>query len=290
MPLNLFARHAAKPFERLSYGPDKYQFGDLRLPTGSSASAAPPSSATVSTPGGAAMAGLYPVVIVIHGGYWRAAYGLGYFDEPCASLTAQGLATWNIEYRRLGNRGGGWPNTLLDVALAADHLRTLAATYPLDLARVVALGHSAGGHLACWLAARPRIPADAPLHTPDPLPPRATVALAGVVDLRRAWELRLSGAVTQTLLGGTPAAFPARFAAASPYELLPLGVPQVLFHGTADTTVPFEISERYVARARERGDDARLVTLPGAGHFEPVEARTPEWASVQRTVIELARG
>ena len=283
MPLNLFARHAAKPFERLFYGPDKYQFGDLRLPAPGAASAAAPTH-------GVAAAGPYPVVIVIHGGYWRAAYGLGYFDEPCAALTALGVATWNIEYRRLGNRGGGWPNTLLDVALAADHLRTLAATYPLDLTRVVALGHSAGGHLACWLAARPRISANAPLHTPDPLPLRAAVALAGVVDLRRAWELRLSGAVTQTLLGGAPDAYPARYDAASPYELLPLGVPQVLFHGTADASVPFEISERYVARACERGDDVRLVTLLGAGHFEPVEARTPEWASVQRTVVELARG
>ncbi len=275
----LFHRNA-HPHEGLAYGLDKYQFGDLRLPSTTPANDAAATSHPASGP--------YPVAIIIHGGYWRAAYGLDYFDEPCAALAAAGVATWNIEYRRLGNPGGGWPNTLLDVALAADHLRALAQTYPLDLTRVVTLGHSAGGHLACWLAARPRIPADSPLHMPDPLPIHAVVSLAGVVDLRRAWELRLSANATQTLLGGAPDAVPDRYAAASPYDLLPLDVRQVHIHGTADENVPIEISERYVARARELGDDATLVTLPGVGHFEPVDAETPEWALVQRTVVGLA--
>lgn len=275
----LFNRRT-RPYVRLPYGPDKFQFGDLYLPNRATSNGADAEAAD----------GPYPVVIVIHGGYWRAAYGLDYFDAPCVALAAAGVAAWNVEYRRLGNRGGGWPNTLLDVALAADHLRALAQTYPLDLSRVVTLGHSAGGHLACWLAARPRIPVGSPLHTADPLPIHAAVALAGVVDLRRAWELRLSSNVTQKLLSGTPTTVPDRYAAASPYELLPLGVRQVHIHGTADANVPVEISERYVARARELGDDATLVTLPGAGHFEPVEAQTPEWALAQRTVVGLARG
>ena len=273
----LFNQH---PYERLAYGHNTYQFGDLYLPTG----ATPHEANAVVAPGP------YPVVIVIHGGYWRAAYELDYFEQPCVALAAQGVAAWNIEYRRLGNDGGGWPNTLLDVALAADHLRKVAQAYPLDLTRVVALGHSAGGHLACWLAARPRIHTESPLHTDDPLPIHAAVALAGVVDLRRAWELRLSSNVTQRLLSDMPDIVPDRYAAASPYELLPLGVRQILFHGTADDSVPFEISERYVARARELGDDATLITLPGVGHFEPVEAQTPEWAMVQRTVVGLTRG
>jgi len=273
----LLHRRAPAP-ERLAYGADTYQFGDLYLPGNPTSDATNAEAAT----------GPYPVAIVIHGGYWRAAYGLDYFDAPCAALAAAGVAVWNVEYRRLGNRGGGWPNTLLDVALAADHLRALAQTYPLDLTRVVALGHSAGGHLACWLAARPRIPADAPLHMDDPLPIHGVVSLAGVVDLRRAWELRLSSNVTEQLLGGAPDAVPDRYAAASPYELLPLGVRQVHIHGTADENVPLEISERYVARARELGDDATLITLPGVGHFEPVEATTQEWALVQRTVVGVA--
>src|SRR5579864_1380245 len=155
---------------RLSYGPDPLHYGDLRLPD---------------------RAGPHPVIMMIHGGFWRDRFDLEYAGHPCAALTAAGAATWNVEYRRIGNPGGGWPGTLLDVALAADHLRELAADYGLDLDRVVTMGHSAGGHLALWLAARGRIPAGETLYTPDPLPLRAAVALAGVADLRRAWELGL---------------------------------------------------------------------------------------------------
>src|SRR5579872_5792979 len=120
---------------RLRYGPDPLHFGDLRLPGGT---------------------GPHPVVVMVHGGFWRARFNLEYAGHLCAALAALGIATWNVEYRRLGDTGGGWPGTLLDVAAAADHLRTLAAPYHLDLSRVVAMGHSAGGHLALWLAARRR--------------------------------------------------------------------------------------------------------------------------------------
>jgi acetyl esterase/lipase len=247
------------------------QFGDLRLPSG---------------------AGPYPVVIYIHGGFWRARYDLTHAGHPCAALTAAGIATWNIEYRRIGNEGGslkpaggslnpagGWPETFLDVAAAADHVRALAPRYDLDPGRVVAVGHSAGGHLALWLAARHCVPPDSPLHDPDPLPLRAAIGIGAVTDLRLAWERRLSGGVVRELMGGTPDEVPDRYAAASPPELLPLGVPQTLIHGTADGSVPYDMTVLYADRARAAGDSVRLITLSGVDHFAPVDPRSPQWPS-----------
>lgn len=251
---------------RISYGPDEQRFGDLRLPSGG---------------------GAHPVIIALHGGYWRARYGLDYMGHMCAALTAAGAATWNVEYRRLGNPGGGWPGTLLDVAQAADFLRTLTSQYVLDLSRVVAIGHSAGGQLACWLAGRHRIPADSAVATGDPLPLRGAVSLAGVLDLRRGFDLRLSDDVIRMLLGGSPAERPARYAATSPIELLPLGVPQVLIHGSDDAHVPYEMSRRYYDAARAAGDAAELVTLPGTGHFEVVDTRSREWPTVAKAIRGL---
>ncbi|MGH2504754.1 MAG: alpha/beta hydrolase family protein [Ktedonobacterales bacterium] len=265
------AHEAPPPTARIAYGPEPQQFCDLRLPT--SASARP-----------------WPIVIVIHGGYYRARYDLAYCGAVCGALAQTGLATWSIEYRRLGNPGGGWPGLFDDVASAADALRGLAGQYPLDLSRTLTLGHSAGGQLALWLAARLRLASDAPLWRADPLPIHGVVSLAGVADLRRAWELRLSDNVTESLLNATPDQAPDRYAAASPYELLPLGVPQILLHGAADDNVPFELSQRYAERARARGDDARLVSLAGAGHFEPVDPATPEWAVVERELLGLLGG
>lgn len=254
---------------RIAYGPDSHQFGDLRLPGGR---------------------GPHPVVIVIHGGFWRARYDLEHIGHVCAALTAEGFATWSLEYRRIGNTGGGWPGTLQDVSHGANHLSSLASAYRLDLDRVVTLGHSAGGHLALWLAGRRRVSVGNPLYEHDPLPLRGVVSLAGVADLRHAWELRLSNGVVEDLLGGPPEQFRERYASASPAELLPLGVRQVLVHGTDDANVPFSLSQRYHAAAVAAGDDAALVTLPGAGHFEVIDPRSSEWPRVVEAVRSLAVG
>ena len=248
---------------RVAYGAASQLFGELRVPKTD-----PP----------------YPLAIVVHGGYWRARYDLAHIGHLCAALTAAGIATWNVEYRRLGQPGGGWPGTFQDVAAAADHVRALANEYPLDLARVVAVGHSAGGQLALWLAGRWRVPNDSPLHVPDPQPLRGVVALAGVCDLRRAWELRLSGGVVREFLGGTPEEVPERYDSASPAALLPLGVRQALVHGTADTSVPYIISDDYQRAAAAAGDAARLVTLAGAGHFELIDPRSREWPEVLNAI------
>src|SRR5215471_16508201 len=195
----------AKPPEadrRITYGPDPNQFIDVRLPGGE---------------------GPHPVVFFIHGGYWRAKYDLVHAGHLCAALARAGIITWSIEYRRIGNPGGGWPGTFEDAARATDYLRTLAKSYPLDLNRVIAVGHSAGGHMALWLAERKNLPKDSPVYSPDPLPLRGVVSLAGVTDLRRAGTA--CDASVPQLMGGSAADKTSIFNQASPIELLPLGIP-----------------------------------------------------------------
>lgn len=249
---------------RLPYGPDPLQFGDLRLPQGP---------------------GPRPVVIVIHGGFWRERWDLTHAGHLCAALAAEGYATWSIEYRRVGN-GGGWPHTFTDVGMGVDHVRVLAPEYRLDLERAITLGHSAGGQLALWAAGRQRVPDGSAITERDghevdgSLSLAGAVSLAGVVDLVRSYELHLGGGITAELLGGTPEQVPDRYAAASPAALLPLGVRQVLVHGTEDENVPFTLSETYVLRAAEAGDDVTLIGLPGTGHFEVIDPSSAVWKYV----------
>jgi acetyl esterase/lipase len=211
----------------------------------------------------------------IHGGFWRKEYDLAHAGHLCAALTAKGVATWNLEYRRIGNPGGGWPGTLDDVRTGAAHLEKIAAERCLDLKRVVAMGHSAGGHLVLWLAKQNAIAL------------RGLVALAPVADLRRAWELKLSNTVVADLLGGSPQDLPDRYRSASPIELVPLGVAQRVLHGDNDDVVPLEISRRYVAAAKKSGDDSKLIEVAGAGHFELIDPRSSAWPVVKEAVLEL---
>jgi acetyl esterase/lipase len=235
---------------RIAYDRRPSQFGDLRMPSGK---------------------GPFPAVIFIHGGFWRAAYDLTHAGHICAALTKAGFATWNLEYRRLGEADGGWPGTMDDVLRGAQYLSKLTQKYQLDLGRVVAAGHSAGGQLALWLAAQTAAP-----------PLRGVTSLAGVCDLRRAWELKLSDTVVEQLLGGTPRQVPRRYDSASPIALLPIKTPQRLLHGTTDGIVPFEMSERF-ARASK---NAKLIKFEGTGHFELIDPRAKEWPVVQKSVTE----
>ena len=268
---------------RLAYGPEYLQFGELYLP---------------------GEPGPHPTIILIHGGYWRARYGLDLMTGLAEDLAARGYAAWNIEYRRVGDPGGGWPGTLLDVALAADYLRILATTYALDLQRVVSIGHSAGGHLALWLAARPRIAHNSPLagshitppgsdnnETAAPLALAGAISLAGVVDLEMAWRLNLSNGAVVDLLGGGFTDVPERYAAASPAAMLPLGVPQVLIHGTNDASVPLQVSQAYVAAARAINDPVTYIELKGVDHFDVIDPHTTAWAfTVEALQNLLERG
>jgi acetyl esterase/lipase len=252
----------------LEYGSDPLQFGELRLPAGP---------------------GPHPVAVLIHGGCWLAEYDLGYMSALAAALAEAGVATWSIEYRRVGDPGGGWPGTFTDVAAAADHLRGVAAGHHLDLGRVVAVGHSAGGHLALWLAARHGLAADDPLRGPSPLPLAGVVALAGIPDLAAFAAPEGCGAAVAPLLGGEPAGVQERLHRASPIERLPLGLPQVLIVGALDTVVPPEQAERYAAAAAAAGERVRVLPITAAGHFELVVPGSVAWPSVRDAVLELAR-
>jgi acetyl esterase/lipase len=253
--------------QRISYGADPLQFGELRLPPG---------------------AGPHPVAVVIHGGCWRSAFDLEHVASASAALAAAGVATWTLEYRRLGDPGGGWPGTFRDVALGTDHLRTLAERHSLDLGRVVLVGHSAGGHLALWLAARRGVPQGSAISSPDPLPVRGVVSLAGITDLR-AYGAGAGGchSAVAPLLGGTPAEVPSRYSEASPIEMLPLGVPTRLVHGALDPIVPLEQSLDFEERARASGDDSEAWIVRDAGHFELIAPGSAAWPHVERAVRSL---
>lgn len=227
-----------------------------------------------------------PVVVLLHGGFWRMPHGRDQLAGIAVDLAARGFAVWNVGYRRLGQPGGGWPGTLEDVATALDHLADLAAAgEPLELGRVVVCGHSAGGQLALWAAARRR-PDGA--FGPQRVTPCAAAGLAPLVDLRAAAAAGAGGGAVRELLGGAPERVPERYAAASPRELLPLGVPQLVLHGRRDDAVPFALSRDFVAAARERGDDVRLVELAEAGHMDFVDPASAAHAELLSWLEQVA--
>ena len=234
-----------------AYGSSPSEVGELFVPSG---------------------AGPHPVAVVVHGGYWRAQYDRSLMEGLCLDLAAHGLAAWNLEYRRVGG-GGGWPETFLDVAAGVDGLDDVAA--PLDLSRVVAVGHSAGGHLALWAAARGTLPAEAPGAAPR-VRIRAAVSQAGVLDLTLAAGLMPSSTPTRALLGDPTQHFE-RYVLASPRERLPLGIPQLVLHGDRDDTVSMRIATSYATAARSAGDECELRVLSRTGHFEHIDAGSDAW-------------
>ena len=254
----------------LAYGTDPSQVADLHLPTATSAD------------------GLtWPVVVVIHGGYWGSGYGRSLGTGLAADLAEHGVAAWNIEYRRLGN-GGGWPSTLLDVARAVDALGDIANPATggrLDLDRVVTVGHSAGGQLAVWLAGRHKLATGAPGADPQ-VRICGVVSQAGVLDLVRGATAGLGGGAVVRFLGGTPAEVPERYAVASPYELVPIGVPSTLVHGIKDKVVPIDQSDRYAAAAIAAGDVVDEQRLKGVDHFAPIDPRMRAWVACRTAALE----
>ena len=272
-PLDLANAQVPPGARRIAYGTDPLQFGELRVPS---------------------TKGPHPVAIVVHGGCWVAK--LGNMDERAvaldnmrpvaAALTEAGIATWNIEYRRLGNAGGGWPGTFQDVAHAADFLRTLAKGNDLDLTRVVAIGHSAGGHLVMWLAARPKLPKTSELYMSNPLPLHGVVDLDGPTDLKATISVQqpiCGSPVITNLLGGSPDEQPERYRAASPIELLPLGVRQEFLAGRmfAAQVTPYETA------AKQAGDVLQTTVLANAGHFLFIDPQSEIWPQVIAAVRRL---
>lgn len=254
---------------RIAYGTDSLQFGDLRLPNGS-----PP----------------HPLVIVIHGGCWVSHFAsLQNTAALSDALRDAGVATWNVEYRRLDHPGGGWPGTMADVAAATDYVRTLAKRFPLDTTRVIGIGHSAGGHLALWLGARGRLTSGSPLYVAQPLRLNGVVALGGPGDLAdfTTYAATICGSpVIERLLGGTPATVPDRYAQASPRALLPLGTRQLLIVGADDGVMPERARSAYVDVARRAGDSVEAIVVPG-GHFEVIAPTSAAWPTVRDAVLKL---
>lgn len=232
-----------------------------------------------------------PVMVFLHGGWWKSQYSLDYGGHLCAALLADGIASWSIEYRRVGEPGGGWPGTFADVAAGYDFLANLAQIYPLDLARIVVLGHSAGGHLAFWLAGRPQIEPASCLHMPQPsIFMRAVLAVAGAVDLRHLLEpgapadLVPHHAEILRLMGGSAVEVPERYRAGDPGDLLPFHVPQVLLQGTHDDQIPSELPQIWAERARARGDQVEVEMIAGADHYDLIDPQSAAWSRVRAAV------
>ena len=257
---------AGPPTERIQYAAGPFQFGNLRVPKGP---------------------GRHPVVVFIHGGCWLSAFDIAHAGSIEQAMADSGLAVWSLEYRRVGNDGGGWPGTFQDIANGTDYLRTLAAKYSLDLNRVVVAGHSAGGMFALWVAARKKIPASSELYVANPLAVRGVFALAPAPDLEGLSAAGTCGSVINKLMGGAPAEHADRYAAASPMKLVPVGVPQTLIVGAQDRSWA-PIGRAYFARAQSVGDSGvTLVEAPEAGHFELVAPKTTTWPIVIRELKSM---
>jgi acetyl esterase/lipase len=241
---------------RLAYGSDPNQFGDLRLPTGK---------------------GPFPVAMNIHGGFWRAKYDLAHAGHLCAALTAKGIATWNLEYRRVGNPGGGWPGTFEDVANGFRFLPQIAKRYNLDPLNSLVMGHSAGGQLAVCLAG----------HEPSAI---RVLSLAGVLNLQQAFDLHLSNDAVVEFLGGKPAEVPDHYREADPTRLPIPQARQILVHGAQDDVIPPAFSRNYVEEKKKKGENVTLVELPKADHYDLIDPRSAAWTLIEKAVAELLQG
>jgi acetyl esterase/lipase len=251
------------PTAKIAYGDRRQQYAELRLPPGN---------------------GPFPVVVVIHGGCWIGYANAGYTAHLASALTKPGWATWNLEYRSAGDEGGGWPGTFRDVGTGIDTLRDAARSYPLDLGRVVAIGHSAGGQLALWAGARGRVPQDSDIFMESPLAFKGVVSLAGIADMRAYAASGPKDCVAGELqvMGGMPGLYPARYAAVSPAELLPLGTPQVLVWADEDRVVPESLFLDY-----ERRSSAGILRVGQAGHHELCSVEGPGWQSIVGAIRRL---
>jgi len=256
----------AKADARIAYGPAPAQVVDLFLPTGK---------------------GPHPVVVLLHGGCYLAEYeGLAQTSGIAADLARRGYAVWSVEYRKLGEAGAGYPGTFLDVADALDRLRVEAPKYGLDAARVVALGHSAGGHLALWAASRARLPRNSQLWRADPLKIRAVVSVGGIGDLSPHAGV-FAGACGPSIAQVAP---PRTYPETSPAALLPSGVAVTMIHGEFDHVMPPDTGQAYADKVRAAGDPAEAIEIKGAGHFDPVIPTTDAWKTTVVPAVERAFG
>ncbi len=265
---DLKGRARPAPSHSIRYGADPLQTVDLWLPKGK---------------------GRHPVVVMVHGGCWQSEIAdRTLMDWIADDLARHGVAVWNIDYRGVDRPGGGYPGTFQDAAAATDRLREAADAYNLDLTRVVAVGHSAGGHLALWLAGRGRLPQGSPLRTARPLRIDHVISLGGLPDLAATEASPDNGCGTEVVrrLTGDRAD---RFSDTSVPALLPLGVPQDLVNGREDRIIPYRLATGYVEQARAAGDHVTLHTVPATGHVELIAPETAAWATTRALVLKALR-
>ncbi len=301
-PRDVLTRPAPPPDHTIRYGPGPEQIADIRLPGPAS-------------PGcglGSSGCGPAPLILLLHGGFWRAAYDRTHLGPMATALAAAGYLVCIPEFRRVGQAGGGWPGTFDDVAAAVDTLPALVETFIHDgldgrgrsggstgsgsstgsggsaPRQVLLAGHSAGGHLALWAAGRHRLAPGQPWRAARSRPLRGVVALAAVSDLVACHAGRLDDDAAAALLGGSPEQYPHRYTATNPASLVPLDTPLRAVHGTADDRVPCAMSRAFIACARDAGDDAELSELPGTGHFEIIDPLSAAWPAVMSAFRSLA--
>lgn len=253
--------------ETIPYGPEESQYGELFVPDGD---------------------GPFPTVVVIHGGSWTTEVSAEATRPISRWLADHGWVAWNLEYARVGEQLGGYPGTLEDVAVGIDHLQQLAEEEdrPIDLDRVLVLGHSAGGQLALWAAARPGIAPGQPGAQPAVVPVGA-VSLAGVTDLVAATNVQVLAQATEDLLGGSPEQVPERYDLASPIARVPLGVPQIVGWGEEDETVPAFMATAYADAASGAGDQVQRLEVPDTNHFSWLDPDSTAWQELSRQLEGL---
>ncbi len=248
----------------IAYGTDPHQVGDLWLP-----------AQPVRTP--------TPLVLMVHGGCWQTGIAdRSIMDWIAADLAGRGIAVWNIDYRGVDRPGGAYPGIFADVAAATDHLRVIGPRYRLETRRVVAIGHSAGGHLALWVAARRRLPSTSVLAGGDPLPIASVIAVGALPDIAAAQQIENSSCTRSAMpaLAGTASAErPDVLADTSVPRLLPLGVRQILLNGGRDTIAPPALATAYAEQARAAGEHVRTVEIAGEGHVELIAPGSRSWAA-----------
>lgn len=264
---DLTSRPRPSPDTTVSYGADPMQKVDVWLPAGK---------------------GPFKTVLMVHGGCWQTAIAdRSLMNWAAADLRDAGYAVWNIDYRGIDRPGGGYPGTFQDAAAAADLLREDAARFHLDTRKIVAIGHSAGGHLALWLAARRNLPAASPLAGGDPLRIDHVISSGGLPDLEATAASPDNGCGTEAvgqLVGPKTAAHPDPYADTSVTRLLPLGVAQDLVAGREDRIIPYRLPVGYAAKARAAGDQVTLHTVPATGHVELVSPGAAAWAETRRLI------
>ena len=259
----------------VDYGVNEHQFGELLLPQGT---------------------GPFPIIMIIHGGFWRKNFDLTQMHEMAEQLAKQGIATWNIEYNRVGHEEGGWPGTFLDVANAFNYIKVLAQKYPIDLNNILIMGHSAGGHLALWLAGNDLVDPNSEIYLPiDGLNIKGVISLAGVSDLEKMYDIHywkyklyeIYDNPTADLLGGSPDEYRERYINASPKHLINTNIPTMLIHGALDVNVPIGLSEQFYEEALAKKANTSLEILKDAEHFEVIVPHTNSWSVITECIERL---